>query len=71
MKSIPAVLVGIDFLLLNKREENKTELYLSMVLTKKESRYLSGNLGQNQLNTAPPTSTISIADMLEIVKDNS
>ena len=38
-----------------------------MVLTKKESRYRSGNLGQDQLNTAPPTSTISISDLVGIV----
>ena len=38
-----------------------------MVLAKKESRDLSGNLGQNQLNTAPPTSTIIIADLVGIV----
>ena len=38
-----------------------------MVLTKKESRDLSGNLGQDQLNTAPPTSVISIANLVGIV----
>lgn len=48
-----------------KKSTNK--LYLSVVLTKKESRNLSGNLGQNQLNTAPPTSVISIADLISIV----
>ena len=36
-------------------KKNTNKLYLSVVLTKKESRYLSGNLGQDQLNTAPPT----------------
>ncbi len=48
-------------------KKNINKLYLSVVLTKKESRYLSGNLGQNQLNTAPPTPTISIADLVGIV----
>ncbi len=48
-------------------KKNTNKLYLSVVLTKKESRYLSGNLGQDQLNTAPPTSTISISDLVGIV----
>ena len=48
-------------------KKNTNKLYLSVVLTKKESRHLSGNLGQNQLNTAPPTSIISISDLVAIV----
>lgn len=48
-------------------KKNTNKLYLSVVLAKKESRHLSGNLGQNQLNTAPPTSTISISDLVGIV----
>ena len=47
--------------------DKANKLYLSVVLTKKESRYPHGNLGQNQLNTAPPTSTISISDLVSIV----
>lgn len=47
--------------------EKANKLYLSVVLTKKESRYLHGNLGQNQLNTATPAFTISIADLVGIV----
>lgn len=36
---------------------------------KKESKYLSGNLGQNQLNTAPPAFTVSIVDLFKLVKE--
>lgn len=47
--------------------DKSNKLYLSVVLTKKESRYPHGNLGQNPLNTATPASAISIADLLGIV----
>lgn len=40
------------------------KLYLSVVFGKKESRYPHGNLGRNQLNTATPTSVVSIADLV-------
>lgn len=43
------------------------KLYLSVIWFKKESRYPHGNLGQNQLNTATPTSIISIADLVSVV----
>ena len=39
------------------------KLYLSVVLSKKESRDIHGNLERSPLNTAPPTYTISIADI--------
>lgn len=51
-----------------KQDTNK--LYMSVVLAKKESRVLDGNLGQNQLNTAPPTSTLSISDLVGIVNSS-
>ncbi len=47
---------------LDKTTDAMGELYRYMA--KKESRYPSGNLGQNQLNTAPPTSMISIAQII-------
>ncbi len=47
--------------------DKANKLYLSVVLTKKESRYPHGNLEQSPLNTATPASTISIADLVGIV----
>lgn len=48
-------------------KNNKNKLYLSVVLTKKGSQHLGGNLGQDQTKTTPLTSTISIADLVGIV----
>lgn len=47
--------------------DKANKLYLSVVLTKKESRYPHGNLEQSPLNTATPASAISIADLVGIV----
>lgn len=47
--------------------DKANKLYLSVVLTKKESRYPHGNLEQSPLNTATPASIISISDLVSIV----